>query len=313
MNIKKTINEEFPYLVQQTTHLVGESAIPIKTKSVEETLKHLEELNLPDQFYLVMDYKKGEVVWSHGFDTCLGYAEKFTSEAFFPDKVHPFFEDWFSLFGYVFYKHFKDLIRDYAFLNFRYVINLPVRKADGTYVYVRKITVTYEADEKGFIYSSISYFIIIDDYKGHSLHPRIFNGNNERWYEVEADIQAFAADWADIKPDQEFTEREFQILKKCYEIHREPSRGSLLLKEFHLSPQTRDRVLLVIKNKINSLLNLNKKLYVNAPLSETACLPIFSDTYEAATFLKESWILDILDYRYQKNPSFFQKKKLNFE
>ncbi len=308
MNIKKTINDEFTYLVQQTTLLVGESAIPIKAKPVEDILKHLEELNLPDHFYLVMDYKKGEVVWSHGFDRCLGYTEKFTSEAFFPDKVHSFFQYWNSLLGYAFYKHFKNLIRDYAFLNFRYDINLPVRKANGTYVCVRKTNMTLETDEKGFIYSSISYFTIIDDYKGHSLHPRVFNGNNERWYEVEAEIQSFAADYADIKPEQEFTEREFQILKKCCEIHREPSRGSLLLTEFHLSPQTRDRVLLVIKNKINSLFLLDKKLYVNAPLSETACLPIFSDTYEAAIFLKESWILDILDYRYQKNPSFFQKK-----
>ena len=181
MNIKKTINEAFPYLVQQTTLLVGESAVPIKGKSVEETLKHLGELNLPDQFCLVMDYKKGEIVWSYGFDSCLGYTEKFTSEEFFPDKVHLFIQDWFSLFAYVFYAHFKELIKEYpSFLNFRYVIDLPVRKADGTYVCVRKTTMALEIDEKGFIRSSISHFTILGDYKGQSLQTRVFNGN-ERW------------------------------------------------------------------------------------------------------------------------------------
>lgn len=308
MNIKKTINDEFPYLVHQTTQLVGESAMPLKAKSVEETLKHLEELNLPDQFYLVMDYKKGKITWSHGFNSCLGYAEKFTSEAFFPNKVHPFIQDWFSMYGYVFYKHFKDLLEEHFFINFRYVIDLPVRKADGTYVCVRKTNMTLEIDEKGFIRSSISHFIIIGDYKGQSLHTRVFKGN-ERWYSLEAAIQSFAADYADIKPEHEFTEDEFSVLKKCYEICQEQSRGSIIKDEFNLSPQTRDRMLLIIKNKIIGILNLDMKLYVNASSHETACLPIFKDTYDAAKFFKESWILDILDYRYQKNPSFFAKKR----
>ena len=303
MLIKKELYEEFTSLFIELNKKIGEPTESFNEKPLSEHLLHLEMLDLPDNFYFLTDIKNGQIIWSYGIDSCLGYAEQVVFEKWFPEKVHPYLREWYSLLAYGFYKN-MDAFKHLDLKKTRYIIHLPVKKADGSYVLVRQMSIPFQLDKNGNIYSHLNYFTILGDYKGNPLQPSYRNEENTFF---EDKIYEVTADFVDIEPKSDFTEREFKMLVRCTEIYQKPSRINILAKEFFKGPATVNRDLLIIKNKILNLLCLKENEVYN--IVERNCLPSFQTAYDAAVFLKECGILEILNHRYKKDPSLLTNGK----
>ena len=303
MLIKKELNDEFASLFVELNKKIGEPTESFNEKQLSEHLHGLAMLNLPVHFYFLTDIKKRQIIWSYAIESCLGYTQQVVSEEWFPEKVHPYLRDWYWLLAYGFYKN-MDAFKHLNLKKTRYIIYLPIKKADGSYVLVRQMSIAFQLDKNGNICSHLNYFTILGEYKGNPLQPSYRNAEgkfyNDKIYEV-------AADFVDIDPKNDFTEREFKMLIRCTEIYQVPSRINILAKEFFKGPATVNRDLLIIKNKILNLLCLKENEVYSTV--ERNCLPSFQTAYDAAVFLKECGILEILKHRYEKDPSLLTNGK----
>lgn len=304
MHIKKSINDEFPYLLYKLSQMIGEPTVALSEKPLCDILQSLENLNLPDQFYFLTDLKKGEITWSFGVQKCLGYEDEIKSEAFFPSLVHPFIQNWYSAWAFPFYKEYEDYINLYQDTLFKDSITLPIRKSNGDYITVKQNSISFQFDEKGRLVSHLNIFSVFNTYKGEPMQPKIFHDTGKP-IDIEKRHKEAIVNYIDLTPKQEFTKDEFKMLNRCYEIRNEQSRNNIIKEEFSLSEQTCGRILGIIKTKISSILHLDQSYSSN----DMKYLPVFRDVYDAVVFIKESWILDILAYRYQKDPSLFSTKR----
>lgn len=304
MRLKKELNDEFISLFHQLNQRTGEPTALLTEKPLSDVLNTFEQLNLPDHFYILVDMKRGAVVWSHGIETCLGYTEDVKSEEWLPEKVHPFLRNWYSVLAFGFIKIMESVQSYYADNESRYLSHLPLRKANGSYVSTHRMTKAFQFDKDGNMCSYLSIFTVLGTYKGEAMNPKIIAPLNMAAEDI---IFESAGHYVDIDPKQEFTEREFKLLHRCTEIHRESSKLNILLKEFSLSEHTLKRDLLLVKSKIVHLMRLEPNLYCTH--GERNCLPYFATTYDAAVFLKDCGILKILTCRYQNYPQLHQKKR----
>jgi hypothetical protein len=176
-----------------------------KNKKVKEIF---EWLNHYDEYYVIIDFKKLKISWQHGLSSHLGYANDENNILFLRNLIHPFVRDWHS----IYMMSLLDETLDFRnILKSRFIINIPIKKSNGTYVFVKQMTLPFELDTNGRIIKYLNVYTIVDQYNSQPLRPRFFE-KRTRNYRIEEILMILAIKKINLSTDLNFTKENFQFI-----------------------------------------------------------------------------------------------------
>lgn len=191
----KEISENFLNYISGANDWQNLLNIPIqgmKPNDVDKLKEALIRMRQHDQYYLIMDLKGNfNITWSFGIQECLGYSESNgESTTWTLEKniqiVHPYYLRLFYYFGMASYEilmsAYKDLAPGGQGLMERHVMNIPVQKANGAFVWVKKMSMPLCVDDNGRMTQQLNAYTIIAPYDNIFLpiDTRLFDSNGKR-------------------------------------------------------------------------------------------------------------------------------------
>lgn len=173
---------------------IGEPVFPAK-EQVDSIWKTITVLKSHDTYYAQLDYRVMKLVKVLGISDALGYDEKGCKIEDMIAIVHPNYVLAYLYFGAAAYSELARLWREEASfwkrsLQSRYIINYPVRNANGKYVWIKQMTMPFTYDSTGKAVEQLSSYIIVSRFEGASLPvaPRIFGEDGKRRVDFEKKI-----------------------------------------------------------------------------------------------------------------------------
>jgi hypothetical protein len=273
---------------------------PLPEPRWEAEKKRLIEHNQDDEFYFLVNLKTLKITWHHNMNKILGYdKEPEFDESFFDELVHPYILHYFNAFALGMYDVVFEGKDELSYMNLRYKITVPFRKANGQYVTVQQISYPCEFDAQGQLVTHYSRYIVNNhSYIGEPLQPSI-QFNNEvddhlmaRLYQNTANLMSIG------NPKAMFTRDEVKVLHEAYKISHEKTytRSKLLQDKFKFTVRHKN---VSIKQKTEFMLfNHLEQIPKPDPLSNyETCLPKFEDVYQIAQFLQHAHILPLIDIK----------------
>lgn len=163
---------------------------PVKPRSSElnNFLKSLIHVNHHDEYYTILDHRNLKVT-QYGMTRCLGYdfPEWDTENAQIDysrivDLIHERYRDVYLKWWQLAYEKTHEQGVSVRSLQQRMVINYPVRKANGKYVWVKEMVMPFQLDANGSIVTQISAYTIVCKFIGFYLPvaPRFFDSSGKR-------------------------------------------------------------------------------------------------------------------------------------
>lgn len=167
---------------------LGDPVIHASDEDINQVFSTLEFLAHHDEYYVALDLKGidgiPQVLWKSGIERCLGYDESSWS---IKDSFAIIHEDYFlkyAQFALGAYRLAKTVseIEDIRALRQRYVIHIPVRKKNGSYVWVKQMSMPLRFDQNGMIVQQLNSFTIICGFEDVILPtlPRFFDRQGNR-------------------------------------------------------------------------------------------------------------------------------------
>lgn len=170
-----------------TTSLLGDPIIEEwedKFKEVITRLKHY------DEYYTILDLRKIEIEWCFGIETALGYDSSTWSLVKQHNLIH---DDYYSMFwalaAFTMQTLFK-MPRTSKSLGERYIINIPLKKSNGSYVWVKQMSMPLSLDSNNNMVRQLNTYTIINRFSGVSLPhtPLMFEANGQRAKDLEKSV-----------------------------------------------------------------------------------------------------------------------------
>lgn len=295
---------------------LGEPKLPLEDPYYQNIFAAIKALEQNHEFYYLVDLKQRKVTWQFNIERWLGYGmesvEHLKSIGFYASLVHPFVRDWYVYYALAMYRILGDIKDFYGEpMKSTYVLNLPIRKANGSYVFVKLIRFMLQSDANGNMVSHLNCGHVVDGYRGHPLRPRFFM-DGIRQETIEDRVLMEAARYVQLPKEAELTKDELKLLNLYYDLrHEEASvRADTINAEFgHISERGLAKKREIINRKMRVLMKLDDDSLKNykadeaqhSPNGESSnahrCLPKFNDTFQIACFLGHSGILKVLEYR----------------
>jgi hypothetical protein len=276
------------------------------------------QLDRHDEYCRHIDCRSLQVVWQHGVEQWLGYNLDSNLDTYV-SMVHPFIRMWYLTYICAMYELMSELKGKVSTSQkISFILNLPIRKASGSYVYIKQTNQPIEFDEVGTMVSYLSISTIVDAYRGHPLHPRFFI-DGVRHRDLEARLIQLAASHLAIAdrhkiifPEEaRLTPTELRLLLKAFEVRYLPEteRAHDMQQITGTGDRNMGRHRGNLNKKMRLLLRLDpksletyKKLAVVGSTSTHdanntfRCLPLLHNTFDIAWFLGKSRLLEVLEY-----------------
>lgn len=167
---------------------IGEPTNGFAPEKLERLKEVLVSLRHHDEFYTILDMRNLELEWVFGFEHSLGYdsnSRKFYNSF---EIIHPNHRKLFILCGQIAYElfHLKDNLPQEPLAG-RYIINIPVEKSNGKFLWVKQMSMPLNTDKNGRMVRQLNSYMIIGRYEEMALPlaPRIFNTDGSRLIELE--------------------------------------------------------------------------------------------------------------------------------
>jgi hypothetical protein len=313
MNWKPNELEQLQKKILERIAQIGPPTEAFDSPKIQEMLRQHQHSNRIDEYYYAVDITQFKIIWSHGIDLWLKHPIEQHHFNFHVGLVHPFIRRWYIYFAIGIYELlFKnpDLFKKHP--QMRFVSNLPIRNAKGSYTCVKQIGIPLQLDQRNQMVSHFNIHQVIDGYRGHPLRPRIFDGNI-RCHDLEQKLLLEVAELVTLKPEEQLSELEFETLKLCYEYRGDNDRKNKIEKKLNRHVKSVDGYRNAINRKMRVLMDLSdeSKTYYRKEADELlektghqsnlfSGLPRFEDAYDIALFLGKSGIIDILEHCRQK-------------
>ncbi|MBV6443146.1 MAG: hypothetical protein EPGJADBJ_04875 [Saprospiraceae bacterium] len=156
---------------------------------VKRFRKILKLLDHHDEYYSILNNDTLEVEWSHGVERVLGYTSEEWNEYLALAIIHDQFRDMYMRLGSLFYQVLYEGNLILKPLKHRYMINYPVQKKNGKYVWVKQMSMPLMLDANGRMVRQISSYMVICRYQGQGITlpttPRVFDPEGNRMEAVE--------------------------------------------------------------------------------------------------------------------------------
>jgi hypothetical protein len=166
---------------------LGEATHGLEEHENKLLLETLQWMGRYDVYYSIVNIKTGKIERQYGIRNHLGYTEPDIAGTnpdnpaedkgiyFFRNIIHPFVREWHDLFLVNALKLFpQGEINKIRLRDTRFIINIPVRKKNGIYVFVKQMVLPFQVDGKGQLVSYLNVYTIVDEYRGQPLRPRFF-------------------------------------------------------------------------------------------------------------------------------------------
>lgn len=302
--------EKFFDLLAQNSMALTETACKWNEGRPGKMIDLIKKFNHHDEFYTLFSVKENRLLWHWGFDTYMGYpitTEHELSIDFYIGLIHPFLREWMTAFLAGIQKTVMDkTLSNIEFLTTRYCINLPMRKANGNYMFIKQFSMPFTFDKNGIMESYLNCHIIVDKYKGEPLKPRIFH-MEKRNKADEMLVKQAAAHFLNIPKANLLTPQLLSAIKIFKEatqnkkgILTKVSKSKIARKNKNgenLKPETINRYRHRIKTILLPLLQIpNHNTKDKSELELLKWIPDFEETYTLIDFMLESGIVDVLEY-----------------
>ncbi|MBL7818601.1 MAG: hypothetical protein JNL70_26615 [Saprospiraceae bacterium] len=276
---------------------------PVPDPRWDKYKEDLIKLNLDDEFYTLYNLKTDKIDWHHGIDKWLGYSKPDNFDALSLSKlIHPFIYDFYEGFAVGADVLFDSTDPILGYMNPRYSINVPIKKADGEYKSVKQISYPVHFDKNGNVATHFNHHRINGTYTGQPLEVGISVGDEKQEYLMPLLFNAAAAAMAYSNKKYAFTRNELRLIDAAYKVRSEKQRNDLLHRELNFDPRNLNAS---IKAKTKWMFQIDKIKAMpadNTPLSNFhTCLPKLGDIYEISAFLIQSRIKPILDIKLKEN------------
>lgn len=178
--------------------LSNDLSAPIKEhqnqlKTIKEThkefLRRLKWYNHHEEFYTLVNLKKAKITWSHGIRTWLGHDTGRRSALkldFITELIHPLLRDWYKTYqdaAFLVMAKNKTALKE---LEYRFVVTVPIKKADGTYVMVKQMSMPYEYDKNNKVVTFINSYTLISKFQYMPMQVEFFRVDKKlegKWVE----------------------------------------------------------------------------------------------------------------------------------
>jgi hypothetical protein len=290
----------------------GNPTKSLTDKENRNLLKILKWLKHYDEYYAIINLKENKITWSYGIENYLGYTIESVDRQgvlFFRNIIHPFVREWHNLFTYAALKMFRDkTIGSIQLRKSRFMINIPVKKANGRYVFVKQMLFPFQKDENNIVISYLNVYTIIDEYRGQPLRSRFFENltRKEKWEEY---LKKYASEIVDIEKNENFTEAEFKFMNQFFyliQLNESSTKDIVWRKEIgdrmgKIAKITTRSHIRNIKRKVKNLFFLP---FVNSPELDNLsnylqCMQVFESFEAGVIFLQKSGILSVLKHCYE--------------
>ena len=225
--------EEMEKLTQRVKEGLPGAGAPVFPQSdagINAFLDKLVAVAHHDEYYVIIDLNGDEqgipqIIWSSGIQRCLGYDEAEARDVFFTlELIHEQYRDQFMRFASAAYRILSEFDERLESLQQRYIINLPVRKANDKYVWVKQMSMPLRMDANGRIVHQMNCYTIMSGYKGVKLPfaPRIYDKRSQRRKDLEEKLFHQVIDML----ARELTATERNVLKAYIKLSRNGSSHS---------------------------------------------------------------------------------------
>lgn len=251
---------------------------------VKRFRKILKLLDHHDEYYSILNNDTLEVEWSHGVERVLGYTSEEWNEYLALAIIHDQFRDMYMRLGSLFYQVLYEGNLILKPLKHRYMINYPVQKKNGKYVWVKQMSMPLMLDANGRMVRQISSYMVICRYQGQGITlpttPRVFDPEGNRMEAVERVVFKRFMDSLPLQLDP----IHFKILQGFVDIDRiKPEVEKEKYIQNGLPPVTHKEVAGRIKHKEAIVKKYSSE--INRKMKE-AFHRDFPNTYHIAMFLK---------------------------
>lgn len=279
----------------------------------------IKKFNHHDEFYTLYSIRENKVLWHWGFKTYMGYpmnsAQEMTID-FYIGLIHPFVRQWMNAFLAGTQKVImENCLSRMDFLESRYCVNLPMKKANGTYMLIKQFTMPFTFDKNGILETYLNCHVVVDKYKGEPLKPRFFHGAKRNTGD-EMLLKQEAAHFLKIPKENLLTPQLLEtinIFKQATQIRKgilsKATAQSIIKKNNneYLKKDAINKNRQRIKAKLLPLLELpNYNTKDKDELELLKWIPDFEDTYTLIDFMLESGIVDVLEY-YKKQKLYLKE------
>ena len=196
MPLSPNEKEQLAHAIRETLPELGDPIYPPSNNKIDAFLEKLKAVAHHDEYYIIMDLRGNQngipsIIWNEGIDRCLGYDRKEVKDVLFTiDLVHDDYREQFLRFSSAAYhilQHYDERLES---LQHRYIINLPIRKANEKYVWVKQMSMPLKMDANNMIVHQMNCYTIMSGFNGVRLPfaPRIFDSEGKRRKELEEQI-----------------------------------------------------------------------------------------------------------------------------
>ena len=200
---------------------IGHPVNGFNEERMEILKKLLISLRHHDEYYTIMDLRTMNLNWCFGVENALGYDSGAWPHYEVIKGVHDDFRKLYLIFGSLAYQVLQ--VRrnlPQTPLMGRYIINIPVLKKNGRYVWVKQMSMPLNTDEKGRMVQQMNVYTVIGRYDDIFLPiaPRIFLDKTKRAKHIEKEM---FEDFMKITGIN-FKTQHVQLLRKYLQLGKEP-------------------------------------------------------------------------------------------
>jgi hypothetical protein len=166
------------------------SPIRPSEKAIGLFLENLKFLDHHDEYYAIRDLRNFGFTWRYGIHRCLGYDDDEWTHELSLSVIHDDYRSLFIWFGSLAYEVINNPPTTLSALKHRYIINVPIRKKSGSYVWVKQMSMPLRLDENNRMVLQMNCYTVVSKFQGINLPllPRIFGEKGERLRELENQI-----------------------------------------------------------------------------------------------------------------------------
>lgn len=219
-----------PFLLEEIKDHYQHLPAPVVDTDWEDKFKSvLSKLQHHDEYFLIINLRDLSVEWVSGLENALGYTPEETKQWTIKDQHQIVHDAYFSMF-YACASFTSRILAEsnemLVPLKHRYVINLPLRKANGRYVWCKQMSVPLSVDTQGRMIRQLNSYTIVSHFDGVQLPctPLLFLPDGRRAHELERNIFDCYVNLSQFKP----TEIEIQIAETALKIWKSKNASEIL-------------------------------------------------------------------------------------
>jgi hypothetical protein len=169
-------------------------------------LNFLVKFDHHDECYALTDLKSRDITWSHGINKWLGYKDATPAEplaiGYLTQFVHPFLRDWYQMCTNAAMLTLTNLPT--TSLRSRFVVNVPMRMANGQLLLVKQMSMPLDYDPDGKIVNFMDSYMLVGEYRQEPM-KMAFYLNQEEQERMQQQFQKYVSSCVKIHPNYRLT------------------------------------------------------------------------------------------------------------